>query len=426
MTTLLVESSHALPLVTISVTFRVGAVHDPLGGDGLARLTARMLRRGCQGKTAEQIEEEIARLGGAVFAHAGLGTSSIGCEVLVRSVDLMTDLLRRLVSTPTFDADELGKLKRQAQAEIVTARDNDTVLAARGLRRHLFADHLHGRRVAGTCGSIAQLTVAQLREFHQRHYHRANALISISGDVTAAKASAIAERLLEALAEGQPTSYPAKAPEPAVGRNLVIIDKPDRTQSQIIIGTLGTHPKDPDHVALLVANTAFGGTFTSRLTHEIRSQRGWSYGASSHLPSGLLREAFSMWTAPGADTAAACLTLELELLAQWRDKGIDADELAKCQQYLRRSYAFEIDTPKKRLAQKIERELLDLPEDFHRRYVEQVGDVTLDEANLAIQRRISDNALWVSAVATNTAIGDALRAAIPDLQQTLVEPFDLE
>lgn len=133
-----------------------------------------------------------------------------------------------------------------------------------------------------------------------------------------------------------------------------------------------------------------------------------------------------MWTAPGADTAADCLSLELDLLAQWRERGIDAAELAKCQQYLRLSHAFEIDTPKKRLAQKIERELLDLPEDFHRRWVERVNGVTLDEANQAVRRRISDSNLWVSAVATNEAIGEALRAAIPDLHQTVVEPFDVE
>jgi zinc protease len=425
-TPLLVESSHALPLVSMSLTFRAGAVHDPPGKEGLARLTARMLRRGCLGKTAEQIEEEIGRLGGAVFAHVGLGTSSMGCEVLARSLDPMTELLGQLLSSPTFDAQELDKLKRQAQAEIATSRDNDAVLAVRGLRRHLFAAHPHGRRVTGTSTTIAELTAADLKAFHRRHFNRANALVAISGDVTGAQATAIAERLLSALPDGEPTAYLTQSPEAPVGRRLVIVDKPDRTQTQLIIGTQGTHAKDLDHIALHVANTVFGGTFTSRLTHEIRSERGWSYGASSHLPSGQLREAFTMWTAPGADTAAACLTLELELLGQWRDQGIDADELSKCQQYLRRSYAFEIDTPKKRLGQKIERALLDLPDDFHRRYVERVGAVTLDEANKAIQQRISDDNLWVSAVATEGAIGDALRTAIPELQESIVEPFDLE
>ncbi|MBW2457766.1 MAG: insulinase family protein [Deltaproteobacteria bacterium] len=426
MTTVLVETSRAIPLVSMAVTFRAGAVHDPADRPGLARLTARMLRRGYEGQTAEEIEQAIDRLGGSVSAHVGLGISSVGCEVLVRSAEPMAALMGRLLTTPTFDATELEKLKRQAHAEIVNSRDNDAVLAARGLRRHFFAGHPHGRRIAGSTKGIATATEADVRTFHQRHYQRANALVAISGDVTAHQAEALAERLLAGLPVGERTPYPTGPPTPPEGRNLVVIDKPDRTQSQLVIGTMGTHTKDDDHVALVVANAAFGGTFTSRLTNEVRSKRGWSYGASSHLPSGQLREAFTMWTAPGADTAADCLSLELDLLAKWRDRGIDAAELAKCQQYLRLSHAFEIDTPKKRLGQKIERDLLDLPEDFHRRWVERVNGVTLDEANQAVRRRISDSALWVSAVATNDAIGDTLRAAIPDLHQTVVEPFDIE
>ncbi len=426
MTPLLVEASHTIPLVSMAVTFRSGAVHDPVDRPGLARLTARMLRRGCADQTAEEIEQAIDRLGGSVSAHVGLGITSVGCDVLVRSAEPMAALLGRLLATPTFDATELEKLKRQAHAEIVNSRDNDAVLAARGLRRNFFADHPHGRRVAGSTEGIAKARETDVRTFHQRHYQRASALVSISGDVTPHQAETLAKRLLAGLPEGERRSYPAGPPAPPVGRNLVVIDKPDRTQSQLVIGTLGTHAKDDDHVALVVANAAFGGTFTSRLTHEVRSKRGWSYGASSHLPCGKLREAFTMWTAPGAETAADCLGLELDLLAKWRDQGLDTDELAKCQQYLRLSHAFEIDTPKKRLSQKIERELLDLPDDFHRRWVERVNGVTLDQANQAVARRISDSSLWVSAVATDEAIGDDLRAAIPDLHQTVVEPFDVE
>lgn len=426
MTTVLVECNHALPLVSMAVTFRAGAVHDPPERPGLARLAARMLRRGCTGHSAAQVEQRIDRLGGSVSAQVGLGISSLGSDVLARSAEPMAELLGSLLATPTFDHDELEKLKRQSRAEIVNSRDNDAVLAARGLRRHLFADHPHGRRIAGDTDGVGRATRADVADFHRHHMQRANAVVAISGDVTPAQAEALAERLLAGLPAGERTPYPQQPPRLPDGRNLVIVDKPDRTQSQLVIGTLGTHAKDDDHVPLVVANAAFGGTFTSRLTHEVRSKRGWSYGASSHLPGGQLREAFSMWTAPSAETAAVCLRLELDLLSRWREQGITADELAKCQRYLRLSHAFEIDTPKKRLAQKIERELLDLPEDFHRRWVERIDGVTLDQANQAVQRRISASSLWVSAVATNEAIGAELRGAIDDLQNVVVDPFDIE
>jgi zinc protease len=263
-------------------------------------------------------------------------------------------------------------------------------------------------------------------QFHRRHYTRDNAVVAVAGDIDEQRAAQLAEQLLAGLPEGSRNAYPVAEPTPPQGRHLVVVDKPERSQTQLVIGTLGTHPDDDDHLALLVANWAFGGTFTSRLTTEVRGKRGWSYGASSHLSSSRVREAFSMWTAPGAEDAAECLALELELLESWHARGIDERELRFCQDNICRSYAFEVETAKKRLHQKLERELLGLPEDYHARYTERVRAVTLEQANAAVRRRIDPSRLWISAVATEAELGDSLRDAVPALADALVEPFDLE
>ena len=85
----------------------------------------------------------------------------------------------------------------------------------------------------------------------------------------------LARRCRRARRAGDPSPSRRRGP----GRHLVFVDKPDRTQTQILIGGLGTSAHDADHVPLIVANAVFGGTFTSRLMQEVRSKRGWSYGA---------------------------------------------------------------------------------------------------------------------------------------------------
>ena len=82
------------------------------------------------------------------------------------------------------------------------------------------------------------------------------------------------------------------------GRRLLVVDKPERTQTQILVGTLGTSPHDDDHVPLVVGNAVFGGTFTSRLMKEIRSKRGWSYGASARAGIERQRQSWVLWTFP--------------------------------------------------------------------------------------------------------------------------------
>ena len=206
----------------------------------------------------------------------------------------------------------------------------------------------------------------------------------------------------------------------------MFVDKPERTQTQILIGDIGSHPRDADHIPLHVATTIFGGTFTSRMMRAIRSERGWSYGASARLPYDTQRDAFSMWTFPAAKDAAACIELQLELLGTWREKGILPKELSFAQRYLMRSHAFDIDTPQKRVHQKARRRPLRSPRRLPHQVPRAVEAVTLDSANEAVRRRISGEDLVVAVVGTHAEIGEAVARAIPGLTKVEVVPYDAE
>jgi zinc protease len=205
---------------------------------------------------------------------------------------------------------------------------------------------------------------------------------------------------------------------------LVIVDKPERTQTQILIGCLGSNARDEDHVPLLVANTIFGGTFTARMTQEVRSKRGWSYGAYSNVPIDRMRQSFSMWTFPKAEDAGPCLRLELDMLRELREKGVTKQELSWAKRYLVRSHAFAIDTAAKRVGLALDQALYDLPEAYYSRYLEHVQAVTLEQANASLQNRLSVDDLLVTVVGTNSLIGDAVRDAIVGLASAEVVPFD--
>jgi zinc protease len=280
--------------------------------------------------------------------------------------------------------------------------------------------------VGGTIPSVLALTGADVRASHAHHFKRGNIAIAFAGDVREGRAAELAERLLASLPAGRPVASEIASPERQGKRRLVFVDKPERTQTQILLGEVGSHPRDADHIALHVATTIFGGTFTSRLMRAIRSERGWSYGAYARLPYDKQRDAFSMWTFPAAKDAAACIALELELLQAWRDKGISARELAFAKRYLVRSHAFDIDTPQKRVHQRLDVDLFDLPADYHDKYVDHVQAVSLDEANEATRRRVSSDDLVVALVGTHAEIGEAVASAVPGLAKVEVVAYDAE
>ena len=420
----LLETSRALPLVSISIGLKTGALIDPPGKDGSTRLLSRLMRRTAGGLEAQVIDTRIDSLGGSLGADVAHSTMVFQGTVISRNLNAFVDLLVDVLARPGLAADELERLQRETLAELKDSLDDDRGIARRFFRRRFFGSHPYGRSVSGTAKTIPEIGSADVLAVFRQSFVRDNLVFAFSGDLDAPRASQIAQRISDALPDG-PAPIDS-TPEPVVvpGRRLVIVDKPDRTQTQILIGCLGSNTRDEDHVALLVANTIFGGTFTARLTQEVRSKRGWSYGAYSNLPIDRQRQSFSMWTFPKADDAGPCLKLELELLHELREKGVTKQELSWAKRYLVRSHCFAIDTAAKRVGLALDQALYGLPEDYYSRYLERVQAVTLEQANASVLNRLSDENLLITVVGTESVIGTSVREAVHNLASTEVVAFD--
>lgn len=422
----LVETSHELPLVSVSIALRTGAILDPPGSEGAMRLLARLMRRTAGGRSADENDRLIEGMGASLGADVTQSTVVFQGTVIARSLDRFVDMLVDTIVKPSLSEDELERLKRETEAELTEALDDDRGLARRWFRRRLFEGHPYSRSAGGTLSGIRSVTGDALRALYRRALVAENLVFAFSGSITGERATKIAETLSGAV--GKSTAPVDGTGEPSVppGRRLIFVDKPERTQTQILIGGLGSHPSDPDHIALVVANTAFGGTFTARLMTEVRVKRGWSYGAYSSLPYDRRRQAFSMWTFPKASDAPGCIALELEMLQAFREKGVSSGEFSWAKRYLIRSHAFSLDTAAKRVGLALDGELYDLPAGYHANYVENLKAATLDGANQAVRERLSDENLLLSVVGTEATTLSDVKNAIPNLGAAEVVRFDAE
>jgi zinc protease len=418
------EPAHDLPLVDLFLIARTGAQHDPLGREGGLNLALRTLRRGTKTRSAREIDALIDRLGAELSTSVDASSAMLHAAVIRRNVPALLDLLADLMTEATLPDAEIAQVRREVQADIVDGRDDDRSLAGRHFRRTLFAGHPYGRPSAGTLRGLDAVDRSAALAAFQRTFCRGNIIAAAAGDITREELEGFSARIAPGLSSHPAPPSKIEAPKPVRGRRLLIVDKPDRTQTQIYIGNLGSHPRDRDHFALMVGNTLFGGTFTARLMREIRSKRGLSYGASSRLGRDRARESWSMWTFPAAVDAARCVGIQLSLLERLLDKGATAREVSFARSYLTRSYAFERDTASKRLWQRLDVELLDLPKSYYDEYVERVNAVTVDDVNEALRRRLSAEDLLITVVATAETLRAPLEGAIPRLRDTRVVPFD--
>lgn len=423
MSTPIFEIDPSIPLVHLTVAFPFGGLEDPPGKEGLTRLTLRLMRRTPAGRSADATSESIDLLGGSLTGEVTRSMSALNGSVLTENATPFLELFSEMLDAPGLTESEFEQLKAESLAEWFEGLDNDRGLAFSAWESSVWADPRWGRPVQGTHESLSNLLLEDVREHAQKLVSTRPAIVAASGDLSAELVSEIERRFANYLSPVRAVQL-LEDPEVPAGRRLLFVDKPERTQSQIVIGGLGAHPHDPDWIALHVANTIFGGTFTARLSQAVRVERGWSYGAYSYLPLDRHRSTFSLWTFPEATDTPACLRLELEMLEQFTEQGVTKSEFARARRYLTQSYAFHIDTASKRAAQVLDAELYGLPRDTPKTFLARIQALDLDQVNEAIRRRLSTKNLTVCVVGTHSAIGTAVEASIDRLTETRVVPYD--
>lgn len=418
-----VESSDVLPLVDLEIALPVGSLQDPAGQEGLAQLTGHLMRRGPSGISQERFEDRLASLGARLSVQVSMRSTRVRATVLRRHLEPLLDLLADVMWQPALRASDFAKLKRQARAALTARLDDDETLGALCYREALFGEHPYGRGLSGDARSLARIGIQQVRDFYARHIAKGACVVGVAGDVTETEARTLVASRFARIGRRKHKGSDVPPTRARRGRHVVIVDKPERTQTQLFIGTLGARTSDRNLFPLIVSNTAFGGTFSGTLMQQVRAVRGWSYGAYSRLLHSRQRDAWYMWTAPAAEYSADCAALQLDLLERWVEGGIKKAELSFAQRYLINSHCFDRDTPSKRLEARLDVELLGIPPSYVEKYGQLVARVTRQQANDATRARISHRDLIIVVVATASEVASSFER-LPGVKSLEIVPFD--
>ena len=424
MTAPIIERDPALPIAHCTIGFDLGSLVDPEGKEGATALLFRLLRRSVANMTPPEIERRLATLGASASVDVARSISSFDGTCLSRNFQPFMEVLVGMLQGNVDQKGEFERLKGEALSEWADSLDNDAQIARRFFVRKVFEGHPYGRLTGGTPSSIEKLTTADLLKVKNSLFTRERLVSCFAGDVDAAHIEATLIRLSDQLPAGQnlPKFEPPDPTGPAKIR-LFFIDKPQRSQVQILIGGLGAHPSDPDRTARDLGKKRFGGTFSARLSHEVRVVRGWSYGAYSQLAHDRCRQSFSMWTFPQNSDAAACLKLQLELFSDFIERGITKRELSAARKYLLNSHAFALDTASKRASLALDQKIYHLPPSST--FKERVSAVTVEQVNAALRARLSAENLVIVVLGSKEDLLHQVQDAVAGLASSEVLPFDL-
>ncbi|HEX3748729.1 MAG TPA: pitrilysin family protein [Bryobacteraceae bacterium] len=376
-----------IPLVRFLVVVKGGSEADPAGRSGLAAITAELLRRGTAQYSAAQFSEEVDGLGGTLFANASEQATTVSAEFLSKDFDRGLALVSQAILHPSFPEDEVRKTVARRVDSLKSAKDNPGA-AIRSFYDTFFfgANHPYGR--VPDEASYDHIQRAQIVESHQRLFVGKNLIVIVAGDFDPAAAKASVVKTFGSVPAGEAFSYLAAAavPRPSAPR-VLLIDKPDATQTYFVIAQPGVRRSTPDRVPLILVNTLFGGRFTSMINDALRVNSGLTYGASSSVQMGRLDGAITINSYTKTDTTEKAIDMALDVLKSFGEKGMTAEQLASVKAYVKGEYpTATVQTADQIAGVLSEMELYGLGRDEVDEYFARIDAVTLEQVN-AVARK---------------------------------------
>jgi zinc protease len=412
------EEDAQLPIVNINVAIKAGAVTDPVGQAGLTNFTGEMLLRGSKLHTKQQIDLALDQMGARLDVETRAESLIFRGAVLTSQLTKYLGLLKEILTQPSFAAHEINKLKSEIISGLQEELGHDSSLAARKFNQFLFRDHPYGKPILGNLKDIESLSKSQVVAQYERLIRDRFLLIVGSGDASRQIITAWAKEVSSARPdtplkpEEQALLEKVKTPKNAEHRRLLIIDKPERTQTQINMGQIGVLMTDKRFFPLHLGNHAFGGSsFSSILMTEVRVKRGWSYGANSYFRFGLEPRSWLVHLFPASKDTASALTLSIKLIEDLKNNGITEQQFEFAKQGLVKKSGFMFNTPKKRVENTLLEKTLNLPEGFMKSYGPELQKVSFSDVNRALKDFLKPENLAISVLGTAKDLKEALAKA---------------
>jgi predicted Zn-dependent peptidase len=308
---------------SIGVWADVGTRNEPGEINGVSHLLEHMAFKGTAKRSALEIAEEIEAVGGHLNAYTAREQTAYYARILSGDLALAVDIIADILQHSTFDAAELGRERAVVLQEIGQAEDTPDDIVFDHFQATAFPDQPMGRPVLGKAEIVRDMAGDTIRNYMRQHYAPERLVLAAAGQVEHEVLVDLARKAFTDLAVGS-----ANTPEPARYAGGEIRTERDLEQVHVVLGLPGVSYLDPDHYALGILSTLFGGGMSSRLFQEIREKRGLVYSIYSFASAFRDGGVFGIYAGTGEDEAAEILPLVIEELRRL-PASLTAGELAR-------------------------------------------------------------------------------------------------
>jgi zinc protease len=406
-----VASMPRLPIVTVLAVVDAGAERDPRGQEGIASLTARALTEGAGALDGAALTERFELLGSGLDAGSDWDDAVVHLSVTPSRIEAAMALLADVLRAPLFAERDIERLKAERLSDLLQQQVEPRGLATDKFDEFLFEEGSRYRRPEGGLReTVSALQPTDVRAFHARHYVPDATTLIFTGDITVARATALAERIFGSWAGGG--TPPRAVNDRTVGgaRRVRVVHKPDAPQSELRVGHRGLARPHPDYFPVVVMNALLGGLFSSRINLNLREKNAFTYGAHSGFDWRRGAGPFVVSTAVKTEVTAAATQEILKEIDAMRADVVSEEELSLATAYLDGVFPIRYETTSSVASAIASATVFGLEDEYFTTYRAKVRAVTAADVRRAAETYLHPDELLILAVGDAEAIREPMAA----------------
>lgn len=409
-----------LPIINMTAMVRTGSVYEPAAKSGLSGMVGSVMRSGGAGGIApEAMDDELEFMASSVESGIGSDMGAASLTALKKNFSRTLLIFKDVLLRPDFSEKRIEIFRRQVIEGLRRQNDDPKEIAGREINRAIYAGHPLG--AVTTFESISSITRKDLVDFHRTFYRLDNMILAVSGDFD--RTALLKELNATFTPENRRTSLLLpEIPQPKqLFQAELLYGKKEVNQTVIRMGHLGLSKDTPDIYAVRILDYILGGSFTSRLTMEIRTNQGLAYSVGSHFDIGRrFTGSFVAETETKAESTVKAINLMKSIISDLTKVPVSDAELNAAREYLINSFMFGFTSPASIVTQRARLEYYRYPDGYLEQYRDNIAKVTKTDILNAARKYLHPGAFKL------VVVGDAAKFDQPLATLGGVRELDLK
>lgn len=405
-----------LPIVSMNLVLKTGSAGEASDRTGVASMTASLLDDGTKTRSAVEINNQLQAIGvGGVNVGSGFDSTTISMQTLTKNLDQALDIYADVIMNPIFPDKELESVRGRSLVGLRQQKANPNAISNTVYNKVLYGTHPYGRD--NTEQTLKAITRDDLVKYYESNYRPNNGVLIVVGNYDKAGLKTKLEKAFAGWKPGEVVSSTLPETKSLDKTVIYLVDRPNSAQSIVSIGQVGIDRANPDYFPVVVMNSILGGAITSRVSMNLREDKGYTYGAGT---------GYSYRKGPGPFRAGADVQTGVtkESIAEFMKElngirgaiPITQKELDYNKQSLIRRFPSAFETVGGISGQLSNLVVYGLPETYFNDYITKVNAVTVEDVNRVAKQYLDTSKMAIVVVGDRKSV----EAGLKDLGYSVV------